>query len=116
MQKYIEQKVKVLNKLTEIKDNPNKKAVLSKEDWFEIEVFLESFDNAFVSRLRGHYEHLTEEDVKLLMLLRLNISSKVLAAIYNIEENSIRHKLLVFKSKLGLSKSDASIRVFIGRF
>ena len=50
------------------------------------------------------------------MLLRLGIPNASMAAIYNIEEKSIRQNLFLVKKKLGIDGKNISARKFIEDF
>lgn len=71
---------------------------------------------SFVSRLTEKYPSLSEKDIRLFMLLRLQVSSKTLADIYGISEKSIKQKLYLYKSKVGLETTGNSLRSFIESF
>ena len=89
------------------------KIVLSNKDWREIEVFLNSVDDEFVTRLKKEFPKLTQKDIQFLMLVRLKLPYESIAVIYNIEEKSVKQRLFLFKSKLGLNKGGKSTREFI---
>ena len=71
----------------------------------------------FISRLKKQFPKLSDEDVKFMILIRLKMSSKAMGLIYNISEKSIRQKLFVYKSKVGLEgENSPSLRSFIEAF
>lgn len=98
MRDFLLRKVDIVNKLESLKSNSREKIVLSDEDWEEIEIFLNNADGNFTIRLHQTFPDLATKDVHLLMLLRLGISNASMAAIYNIEEKSIRQNLFLVKN------------------
>lgn len=115
MRKYLLNKLEVINKLN--KSNKVSNCInLTDEDWDEISIFLENIDNMFVSRIMEQYPLLSDKNIKLLMLIRLKISTKTLALIYGISEKSIKQKLFVFKEKIGIKDRKQSLREFIETF
>ena len=116
MRNYISEKISIRSLLSQIKEHPEKKINLSEDDWNEIEIFLESSEHFFVNRLKNQYTMLSEEDIRLLMLLRLNLPAKSLAMLYGISETSVKHKLLLFKKKIGLEGNSQSLRSFVESF
>ena len=87
--------------------------VLRDNDWKDIESLLNCTQNQFVQKIRKQYKHLTEEDIRLIMLIRLGIPSKSMATIYGINDSSVRQKLYLFKEKLSIQGGDLSLRAFI---
>lgn len=89
---------------------------LEETDWEEIELFLENTDNKFVSRLKDSFPTLSTKDIRLLMLVRLNLPAKTMARIYSISEKSVKQNLFLFKGKLGIQQGKDSLRKFIEEF
>lgn len=114
MRSYLLKKIEVVSKIKNLKGNSV--ISLADADWQEVRVFLDSVDNLFVSRLTEKYPSLSEKDIRLFMLLRLQVSSKTLADIYEISEKSIKQKLYLYKSKVGLETTGNSLRSFIESF
>lgn len=112
MKKYLMEKLRITKKIQSIKDSKSK-AIFTDEDWKEIEIFLESSECNFVSRLRADYPELREKDVRLMMLLRLKMPLKCIADGYGISEKSVRQKLFLYKEKVGIKDENRSLREFI---
>lgn len=115
MQKYLMEKIKIAQKIQSVKDGRNK-AVFSDADWVEIELFLENSECQFVSRLRASFPELREQDVRLMMMLRLKMPQKCIAEGYGISEKSIKQKLFLYKTKVGIQNTNTSLREFIESF
>ena len=86
------------------------------EDWKNLEIFLDGTQGLFVYRLREQFPNLTEEDLRMLMLLRLKSPAKVLAHLYGIAEKSVKQNLFLFKKKIGIDKAKESLRSFIEQY
>lgn len=116
MRNYILKKIDIAKKIEDIRDTKNKHLLLAEEDWEEIGQFVDNVDNNFVSRLKIQYPNLTNEDVRFMILIRLNMSAKTMSMIYGISEKSIKQRLFVYKAKVGIEGSKTSLRSFIESF
>ena len=113
---YLQKKIEVVEKLDSIVPNEGKHIVLSDNDWTELEVFLDSVEDLFVSRLKKVHPNLSNADVRLMMLLRLKLSQKTLASIYCVSEKAIKQKLFLYKDKVGIKNEHFSLRNYIENF
>lgn len=113
IRKFLISKIDIIKRLQSIKSVGRKQIILTEADWGEIEMFLNSTNNGFVERLQSEFPRLTQKDIKFLMLVRLKLPYESIAIIYGIEEKSVKQRLFLFKSKLGLSKRKISTREFI---
>lgn len=116
MRTYLLKKVEVVEKLNSSVPNESKHIVLSDNDWTELEVFLDSVEDLFVSRLKKEHPNLSNADVRLMMLLRLKLSQKTLASIYCVSEKAIKQKLFLYKDKVGIKNEHFSLRNYIENF
>ena len=116
MRNYLQKKIEVVEKLNSIVPNESKHIVLSDNDWTELEVFLDSVENLFVSRLKQEHPNLSKTDLQLMMLLRLKLSQKTLASIYCVSEKAIKQKLFLYKDKVGIKNEHFSLRYYIENF
>ena len=113
---YLQKKIEVIERLDSIVPNESKHIVLSDNDWAELEVFLDSVEDLFVSRLKKEHPNLSNADVRLMMLLRLKLSQKTLASIYCVSEKAIKQKLFLYKDKVGIKNEHFSLRNYIENF
>lgn len=113
---YLQKKIEVIERLDSIVPNESKHIVLSDNDWTELEVFLDSVEDLFVSRLKKEHPNLSNADVRLMMLLRLKLSQKTLASIYCVSEKAIKQKLFLYKDKVGIKNEHFSLRNYIENF
>lgn len=118
MRNYLIKKIDVVRKLEKLSagKSSNHKILLSDEDWEELETFLNGVESMFVKRLRVGFPQLREKDIRLMMLLRINIPQKMLADIYCISEKAVKQKLFLYKSKVGIQGDKMSLREFIESF
>lgn len=116
MRTYLLKKVEVVEKINSSVPNESKHIVLSDNDWTELEVFLDSVEDLFVSRLKQKHPNLSKADLRLMMLLRLKLSQKTLASIYCVSEKAIKQKLFLYKDKVGIKNEHFSLRNYIENF
>lgn len=116
MRTYLLKKIEVVEKLNSSVPNESKHIVLSYNDWTELEVFLDSVEDLFVSRLKQKHPNLSKADLRLMMLLRLKLSQKTLASIYCVSEKAIKQKLFLYKDKVGIKNEHFSLRNYIENF
>lgn len=109
-------KIEVVEKINSAAPDENKRIILSESDWTELEVFLDSVEDLFVSRLKQEHSNLSKTDLQLMMLLRLRLSQKTLASIYCISEKAIKQKLFLYKDKVGIKNEKFSLRNYIENF
>lgn len=105
MRKYLLKKIEVVEKLNSIAPNESKHIVLSDNDWAELEVFLDSVEDLFVSRLKQTHTNLSKNDLQLMMLLRLKLSQKALASIYCVSEKAVKKSCSCIRTRLVLKMS-----------
>ena len=117
MRSYLLKKIDIARRIEKMRGNKKDIVVLTEEDWEEIKMFVDNVEGNFISRLKKQFPKLSDEDVKFMILIRLKMSSKAMGLIYNISEKSIRQKLFVYKSKVGLEgKNSPSLRSYIESF
>lgn len=112
MRNYLVRKIDIIEKLNHIKSE-GKHIVLSEDDWKEIEIFLESVEDLFVTKLKQMHPNLSYKDIRLMMLLRIKLPQKTLASIYGISEKAIKQKLFLYKEKVGIKNEPISLREYI---
>lgn len=116
MRNYLQKQIDVVERLGSYASNANKRIILSEDDWKEIEVFLDSVEDLFVTRLKQQHPNLSKSDLRLMMLLRLKLSQKALASVYCISEKAIKQKLFLYKDKVGIKNEHFSLRNYIENF
>ena len=116
MRSFILRRIDTAQKIQELRGNKTDTVPLTEEDWEEIRLFVDGVESNFVSRLHSTFPDLSDDDIRLMMLLRLKMPTKALALIYGISEKSIKQKLFVYKAKVGISGEKVSLRTFIEAF
>ena len=71
-------------------------------DWIKIEEFINNTQNQFVHRLA--YNFLTQEDIHVILLMRLNLTNNEIANFFNIQPLSLNTKRYRLKKKMELDK------------
>jgi len=85
-----------------------KRTIINARNWREIEMTLDTADGNFVSRLRAAHPQFSEEDIRLCMLARLQISNTALSAIYLISVSAVQHRKQKLK-KEGFGVTDPAV-------
>lgn len=84
------------------------------DNWNKIEEFINSTQNQFVHRLTYNYPKLTQEDIHIILLMRLHLTNKEIAVFYNIQTSSLNTKRYRLKKKMKLDNS-VSIGEYINK-
>lgn len=116
MRDFILKKTNTAKKIEDIKNNQGENISLTNSDWNEINLFIDNVEGDFVPRLMEKFPQLSDSEIRFLILVRLKIPTKALASIYGISEKSVRQKLYVFKSKVGIEGKDGTLRDYIEAF
>jgi len=85
-----------------------KRTIINARNWREIEMTLDTADGNFVSRLRAGHPQFSEEDIRLCMLARLQLSNTALSAIYLISVSAVQHRKQKLK-KEGFGVNDPNM-------
>ena len=109
-------KLDFMQKLEKEKDKKETRIKLTDHDKANMQMLLEAIDKDFLARLSKAFPQLSERDKELLILLRFNFSTNILARIMCVSETSVKQNLYLLKKKMGLGKEDDSVRKFIQKF
>jgi len=116
-----------LKKLEDISDNSDRKYKLNwllrkidkeidnEKQWEIFETHFESVHEEFLLRIKSTYPELTPRELKLCAYLRMNISSKEIAALMNISTRGVEISRYRLRKKLGLTR-DNNLTDFILSF
>lgn len=85
------------------------------EDWDKFRLHFEQVHPVFFQRLASQYPQLTAHDQKTLAYLRINLNSKDLARVLNIDVKSVKMLKYRLKKKLNLTE-DMDVESFIKSF
>ncbi len=84
----------------------------SERDWETFKIYFEQVNKDFLKKIKQVNPNLTTNEIRLLTLIKLNMSNKEIASILNITHQSVKNALYRLKNKLGLSM-DQDLRKFI---
>ncbi len=96
--------------LSEIKQGLNQE-----NDWINYKQHFQEVHPAFFQSIKRLSPSLTNHDLRLAAYLKMNLSNKEIAQIFNITDGSLRVALTRFKQKLDISK-ETDLRAFIQAF
>ena len=110
----------IKKELTSNKDNSKVINLINKnlndtDDWKLFEKSFNSIDKDFINKLKANHSQLTSNDLRLCTYLRLNLSSKEIAPLFNISYRSVEVKRYRLRKKLNLA-SDQSLSDYILHF
>ena len=95
-----------LNKLkSEIKKTIKINAI-NKQEWKAFETNLNQIHNEFIINLSKKHTNLTSKDIKLCVLLKMNLTSKEIAPMMNITYRGVELQRYRLRKKLGLSPEE----------
>lgn len=81
---------------------------LSTKEWNEMEQILNMLDGNRFSYLRSRFPNLREEDIRLCILTRLQLSNRAIGNIYSLTVSAVQHRKLKLK-KDGFGESDPEV-------
>jgi len=94
-----------------------KRTIINARNWREIEMTLDTADGNFVSRLRAEHPQFSEEDIRLCMLARLQLSNTALSAIYVISVSAVQHRKQKLKKEgFGVNDPNVTLDQIIANF
>ena len=88
------------------------KTIQSKKDWDNFKTYFEETNKSFVDTLIKHNPDLTNNDFRLAALIRLGMTNKEIASIFNISTQSVKNALYRLKKKMKLNESE-NLRTFL---
>ena len=89
-----------------------KRMINSEKDWDTFKVYFEQVNKNFLTKIRQINPELTQTDIRLATLLKLNLTNKEIASILNITHQSVKNAQYRLKNKLSLQHDD-DLRNFI---
>ncbi len=85
----------------------------SEKDWDTFKVYFEQVNKDFLQKIKQINPDLTQTDLRLATLLKLNMTNKEIGSILNITHQSVRNAQYRLKNKLALA-GEVDLRDFIG--
>nr|WP_121269645.1 tetratricopeptide repeat protein [Pedobacter schmidteae] len=80
--------------------------------WKEFSGMFEQIHQAFFDQLKKHSDELTANDIRLVALIKMNLSSKDMAVLFGISQDSLRVARYRLRKKLNIKQGD-SLSTFI---
>ena len=119
--KEVTQRLKQINKRSDIDKTKHLNRLVKEvdlsfkqdKDWEEFKVFFESVDPDFYPKLQKLVPDLTPTELRLCTLLRLNMSSKNIAAILKVAPDSIRIARYRLRKKMPLEDGENLVRLIM---
>lgn len=113
LKKYVSSIVDLQTIINESIKKEKRNFLLNDTLWEDIEEYLNALEEGFVAKLKNEHPLLSTDELRFCMLLRLGFTTKKLAPLYGIAENSFKQKQNKFKLKLGLTDSSISLRKYL---
>jgi len=122
MEEILDQ-IKVLSKSSEAERLAKTRVLINKlttlisfnHVWDEFEKWFTEIHSGYLSNLRKEHPNLTSREIKLCALLRLNLMSKEIANLMNIEPASVDIQRYRIRKKMGLGK-DKNLVEYLSRY
>ncbi|NMH28153.1 transcriptional regulator [Flavobacterium silvaticum] len=78
----------------------------SDTNWKDFDKYFESVNKNFYTKVKSNYPEISQNDLKLCALIKLNLSIKEMASILNISPDSVKTARYRLRKKLGLNTED----------
>jgi len=88
------------------------KTIQSKKDWESFKTYFEETNKSFVDSLMQQNPDLTNNDFRLAALIKLGMTNKEIASIFNISSQSVKNALYRLKKKMHLNEKE-NVRSFL---
>jgi tetratricopeptide (TPR) repeat protein len=88
------------------------KTIQSKKDWESFKTYFEETNKSFVDNLIRYNPNLTNNDFRLAALIKLGMTNKEIASIFNISSQSVKNGLYRLKKKMQIADSE-NLRSFL---
>lgn len=85
------------NEINQLLHSPSR---LTKENWNRLEIYINQSQDYFAAKLRQNYPSLTEDDIHIILLMRMGLDHKEIAIFCNILMSSLRTRRSRLKKKM----------------
>jgi len=93
------------------------KIICTDNDWNSIEHLLNDTDNGYITALRTTHPEFTEDDYRLCMLIRLNLTNDEIGRFFDIQKPAVqKRKLKLKKDGFGVADKDIYIEQILTEF
>ena len=79
------------------------------EDWEQFKMHFENVHESFFANLQSKYENLSTQELRLCAYLRINLMTKEIAQILNIQADSVKRRKNRLRGKLGIDVKESLI-------
>ena len=86
---------------------------INKQEWKTFETNLNQIHNEFIINLSKKHPSLTSKEIKLCVLLKMNLSSKEIAPMMNISFRGVELQRYRLRKKLGISQEESLYKFMI---
>jgi DNA-binding CsgD family transcriptional regulator len=88
--------------------------IMSEDYWKEFNVYFDQVDHNFVHEIYKKHPDLTNNDLRLCTLMRINLSTKEIASLLNISARGVEKGRYRLKKRLGLSRKEDLAKYITG--
>jgi len=106
-----ELKKEVSDKKLEYIDDLNNTTILTEDDWSKFKALFEEVHKGFLTRLKEKIPNLTQAEIRLICLTKLQLGTTQMADILGVSANTIKSSRYQLRKKLGLSGKDGLMDV-----
>lgn len=86
----------------------------SEDYWEEFNVYFNQVDRSFVKDLLSHHPNLTQNDIRLCTLMRINLSTKEIASLLNVSTRAVEQSRYRLKKRLDLGNEEDLLKYISG--
>lgn len=78
-------------------------SVISNHDWSQLELWINLHQDGFIYKLRRYYPALSEDDIHIILLLRIGFNNAQISELFNVLESSFRIRRSRLKKKMNVT-------------
>jgi DNA-binding CsgD family transcriptional regulator len=86
----------------------------SEDYWEEFNVYFNQVDRSFIGDLIKHHPNLTQNDIRLCTLMRINLSTKEIASLLNVSTRAVEQSRYRLKKRLDLGNEEDLLKYISG--
>ena len=77
-------------------------SVISNHDWNKLELWINLHQDGFIYKLRRYYPALSEDDIHIILLLRIDFNNAQISELFHVLESSFRIRRSRLKKKMNV--------------
>ena len=87
---------------------------MTSKEWTNVEQLLDEIDDRRISKIRARFKTLSIDDIRLCIMVRLDMSNPAIGNVYAITPSAVQHRKLTLKKKgFGVENPDVTLDDFI---